>query len=1092
MFLGTILMAAAAGAAESERPPIPVDREVTDHAVLRLVDTERPGLASYGDALAANDFDRARRLLVEHFATRKTPVLPPSSFPGLGRGNSTLVLKAGKADRTTADEHWMKHVFSLRNNDAGTIETFDLGPEIHWLENPSKALSWNLYLNQLNVVSQLAGVYQATGEEAYAAEAADMVLSWTRQVHSSFGYVRDGVPVDSGMEVRNRLCNCIAAYEVLRVSPSLTPVHHMAFWKMVITASRELMRYDGVSYPGLVAAGVMFPEFREAELWRRSGFADMRKQLVGRTTPEGAWDTHSIAYQTVPVPWAMRCLEILEANPASGIDAGQARMIRTQVTKLLEIMLRLAMPNLGLPNIGDTYGRTDWSDGTIRRILSWYRYVQKLPAAAPDTDLFSLLKTTLAQADGLPGTEPARTDQTFPGTGYTVMRSGWEPESALYLYADLSPQTIGHAHNDAGHFELYGYGKPLLVDTGDYFLGWGYRAALHNTIEVDGNDQARGSHAVMLPQAWTATSAYDLFDGEHTAYAGLGVIHRRRILFIKPDYFLLCDLLRGTGEHTYEQFFHFAGPRQTQGAAAEIDSTTLAAESRHPDCANVRITPLYPRGLEAGFVEARDTDMDIADKFTRKAMLGWIVTTGTFQRVKSAVAVYTRHGSEPQSFHDILFPIPRRGQAQLHPEILPVAAADGSPVGPAKAVAFTLRCRLSEPAREASSVQPDTGPNLAAGGRATATINHTSFRDADSHLLTDGDLGRQSLGAAMSSGPYAPGVDLQGFVTVEWPVERDINAVVLHHGIWNGNCLLYPPADFSVEYWQNNAWHPVEHADTNWSEDFVSTTLFTPVGTRRVRIRIHRPDGGRLALRECQVFRIADAELERVRALRAERRTREWSDTVLLSHTEPKPRTWGPCEFDGELALVRRDQTGAITRIAIQHGRRLVIDGTTWVEAAEDLDECIAEWDDDGLHVATTTPAGLRIAAGTAERASLRGHPATIVRREKGVFLFDLPGEHSPLRILESHIELHPPQKDLHGGQPWALVRWKTNRPATSQVNFGRDDKLSRHTPLEHGFTTEHEVRVEFLHPEKAYRFQCVSIDRAGRHARRLCVPADP
>ena len=50
----------------------------------------------------------------------------------------------------------------------------------------------------------------------------------------------------------------------------------------------------------------------------------------------------------------------------------------------------------------------------------------------------------------------------------------------------------------AGHFDLYAYGKPLLADTGDYFLGWGYRAALHNTIEVDGRDQARGASA----EAW--------------------------------------------------------------------------------------------------------------------------------------------------------------------------------------------------------------------------------------------------------------------------------------------------------------------------------------------------------------------------------------------------------------------------------------------------------------------------------------------------------------------------------------------------------------------------------------------------------------
>ncbi|MCK5805078.1 MAG: alginate lyase family protein, partial [Lentisphaeria bacterium] len=1052
-------------------------------------DAKRPGFEAYRQALDAGKLEAAQRLLVKHFATRTTPFLPAATFPGLSKGNSTLILKGGKSYRNTADSSWMKHVFTLSNNDAGKKETFDLGPEIHWLENPSKSLSWILYLNQLNVVSQLAGVYTGTREEAYAREAADMVLSWTQQVHRGFGYVRQGKLVNSGMEVRNRLCNCIAAYEVLRSSPSLTPAHHMAFWKLFITCSRELMEYDGVSYPGLVAAAVLFPEFSEAGLWFETGLDDMRKHLAGRTTPEGAWDTHSIAYQTVPVPWAMRCLEIIDANPETPASDEVATMIRTQVGKLLEIMLRIAMPNLGLPNIGDTYGRYDWSGGEVTRTLKWYRHVRGDSEPVQGTDTYQLLKATLTKTDGEQGSQPAQASSAFPGTGYYVMRSGWQPKSALYLYADLSPQAIGHAHNDAGHFELYGYGKPLLTDTGDYFLGWGYRAALHNTIEVDGKDQARGAHAKMLPRSWSSTSAFDLFDGAHTAYANQGVSHRRRILFVKPDYFVLCDLLDSAEAHTYEQFFHFAGPIQTQGAKARIDDDTLVAETQHPHSANICVVPLRTEGLGAALVEARDTDMNIADKFTRDAMLGWIVTTGTFQRVKSDVAVYTKRGAGAQVFHDILFPSPRFGSATVTPTDLPVVDGKGRTLDHSEAVAFTLQCQRSESVHAVSSIVPETGPNLAAGRAASADINRTEIDSARSPLLTDGELGPRKMGTAVNSAPHTPGVELEARFTIELEGSAEINTVVLHHGTWNGGRLIYPPGTIDVQFWRDNAWHGVETAATTWGEDFVSTTIFEPVVTNRVSVIVNRPTGGRLALREFQIYRVADTELARVAALRKEQVTREWTDHILLSHTTPVRRTCGRFEFDGELAIVRCDDTGTITRVAIQRGKRLVMDGKLLMDAPTPVDELVADWRDDGMHVDTTAPAGLRIAAASARKAWLGKIPA-VTQREGGLFVFDRPENNEKLSIDNCQVVLHPPQKDLHGGQRWAVVTWKTDRPATSQVEFGAGEELLRRTPLARRFVTEHRMRVEFLHPDREYRFQCVSIDDTGQRSSTACAVA--
>lgn len=1069
---------------------VPVDQEISDEEVLRLVDTSYPGLDKFAEAMGEGDLTRAHQLLVEHFATRTRPVLPPAEFPGVGEGNSMIVLRGSAAGKQTADEKWLKHVFTIPNNDIGKVETFQLGPVIQWMESPSKALNWTGYLNQLNIISKLTGVYQGTGEEKYAREAGEMMVSWVQQVHRAYGYTLRGKYVPSGMEVRNRLCNCIAAYEVLRASESITPAMHMAFWKLFITCCRELMIYSGVSYPGLIPAAVMYPEFCEWPDWLEAGRADLEKQLVGRVTPEGAWDTHSISYQTVPVPWAGRSLELLRANPGVGQFGEVEQMVVRQAGLLLELMLRIAMPNGGLPNIGDTYGRTDWSSGAIIPRLESYIHLRmdaesKERLAAID-DPYSRMKAALAIADGAHGDEPAVASMAFPGTGYYVMRTGWEPRKPLYLYFDLSAQAMGHAHNDAGHFELYGYGKPLLTDTGDYFLGWGYRTALHNTVEVDGQQQARGAKVSMEPIEWLSTPDLDFADGTHRTYAHLGVRHRRSILFVKPDYAIVTDLLTGEGAHKFEQFFHFAGPAQSRGATATIDPETLSAASSHEGVANVQVVPVGRDGLEAGFAEAHETDMSPGAKYDREAMLGWIVTGGTFQRARSAVAVYTREGECPQAFHCILFPTPPDATARLTATSLPVIEG-GAELSRTDAVCIQLDYTMDAPALDPDEISTDLGANLAAGKDPIAEINETSLA-SDLARLTDGELGPRRIGAAVSSYPYTPGVELSGRFGLDFGEAAEVNTLIAHHGTWNGQKILYAPETMAVQYWRDGRWHDVPGAETVWGGDEVSSTSFEPVTTTRISVRVERPAGGRLAMREVLAYRVADEETERVARLRQVRELTRWTDTIMLSHGRAAMRRYGDFEFDGELAVVRRSENGEITRLMLKGASKLRDGDAILVSAGAPMDWLNATWTDDAVQIECPYRPALGVIAQGRDLVRL-GAETVAAAGAGGVLSIPAAPEAPTPTITDLEVELHPAQKGLAGGQPWAVVSWTTDQPCTSQVEFSSGTDLTRRTVLAPRFVTRHTARVDFLIPGEEYRFTARSVNRSGGCARTQCAP---
>jgi hypothetical protein len=148
-------------AQEPEYPP--VDKELPDEEVLRLVVPGYPGLADFDAAMKANDLTRAQELLVKHFATREKPFVPEAKFPGISEGNSMVKLR--RCSKEKADEKILKHIFTQSNNYKGVSETYQLDPVIQWIKNPSEGFTWSLYLNPLNVLTQLAYTYRETGDE---------------------------------------------------------------------------------------------------------------------------------------------------------------------------------------------------------------------------------------------------------------------------------------------------------------------------------------------------------------------------------------------------------------------------------------------------------------------------------------------------------------------------------------------------------------------------------------------------------------------------------------------------------------------------------------------------------------------------------------------------------------------------------------------------------------------------------------------------------------------------------------------------------------------------------------------------------------
>jgi hypothetical protein len=202
-------------------------------------------------------------------------------------------------------------------------------------------------------------------------------------------------------------------------------------------------------------------------------------------------------------------------------------------------------------------------------------------AGGPALETFWLLgddgvKAFDALASGPPPTPASR---LFADGGYVVMRSGWEAD-AHHLIFDVGPlgcpHSGGHGHADLLSVQCSAFGEPYLVDAGTYgytgeprWRNFFRSTAAHSTALVDRVGQAVPAGPFMWkdrPRArlgrWASTEAFDLADAEHNAYRFLPdpVVHRRRVVFVKPRYWVIVDDLAGHAEHHVELRFQCAAP----------------------------------------------------------------------------------------------------------------------------------------------------------------------------------------------------------------------------------------------------------------------------------------------------------------------------------------------------------------------------------------------------------------------------------------------------------------------------------------------------------------------------------------------------
>lgn len=467
-------------------------------------------------------------------------------------------------------------------------------PLVHWsridtLDYASvgdSKITWELNRHQWLI--DLAQAYRLTGDETHAETALAQVEAWTHANPRGIG-----INWASSLEVAFRLIAWCWMLALLADSRALTAIRYEMLLGWIRSHAAHVEKYLSRYFSpnthltgealGLVYAGTLFPALSRAARWRRLGARVLLRQLPRQVFADGVYFEQSTCYARYTAEIYLHFFLLAKRNGVEIPGAAHSRLRR-----LIDFLLAIRHPDGSLPAIGDADGGrllplVPRSPADCRDVFAiaaaYYRrpdYARAATSLAPEL-LWLLGAAGRDRFERLAPSPPAgKPSKRFPHGGWVVMRSDWGRD-AHQLVFDVGPLGCpfsgGHGHADLLSIQCATFGEARLGDPGsccytadaarrDYFRG----SRAHSTVVVDDEDQAEPAGCfswVERPQArlnrWDSSARFDFADAEHHAYTRLAdaVVHRRRVLFVKPRYWLVVDDVTGLGRHRFDLVFQF-------------------------------------------------------------------------------------------------------------------------------------------------------------------------------------------------------------------------------------------------------------------------------------------------------------------------------------------------------------------------------------------------------------------------------------------------------------------------------------------------------------------------------------------------------
>jgi heparinase II/III-like protein len=481
---------------------------------------------------------------------------------------------------------------------------FSVGPNPDWHRNPMTGqkvpssrhwselgdfdygdikLVWEA--SRFSFVYPLLRAYVFTGDERYAQTFWQLLEHWAQHNPPN-----TGPNWMSGQELAFRVMTwCFALYG-FRNSPLSSPervanlvamiaVHSQRIQNTLDYARSQKNNHALSEAVALLTVGFLFPELRQAQRWESLGRRVLEAEVRRQIYDDGSYLQHSIYYHRLMLQvlvWAVRLAEI-HGRPLSTELTERFRRATFFLDALTDEQTGRA-PNLGSNDGTLVLPLNECGYEDFRPVIQACQYAlscqRRYGPGSWDEDLLWLFgpaviesatalscasRTDLGPYSFL-RESPLPSRHEFPIAGTYVL--GENPKRAFFRCVDYHDRP-GQA--DQLHLDLWWNGVNLACDAGTFlyngpspWLNLLARTFVHNTVTIDGRDQmnrvgpflwldwARGR---VRHNSRALGGQLEFLEAEHDGYRAVNVLHRRAVLRLGCEGWLVVDDVLGPGAH---------------------------------------------------------------------------------------------------------------------------------------------------------------------------------------------------------------------------------------------------------------------------------------------------------------------------------------------------------------------------------------------------------------------------------------------------------------------------------------------------------------------------------------------------------------
>lgn len=491
----------------------------------------------------------------------------------------------------------------------GSAELHFIGNPVKWRENIYDYDEYTYQLNRMAHWRTMAEAYSFTGDERFAKKVVEEFYQWIEECPCQPLYRPDGsLAVDDfgGCKCNQGIWRSLeVGIRMYRTWPYL--IHHLldsglldeqfleVYLKSVYEHAQVLYLVTPILWPnadhnhylmennGLLYLSCMFPEFKDADVWRAHAIREMERSICAQVTEGGGQIEGCASYHNGSIYWF--ALPVLLAN-RYGFEISEH--YRELLKKMLEYSVHATRPCGGNSSWGDshTYSGTlsmgafcyylAFQDSSYMKNAVYYYSMDDLMIQI--TNLIWEVPDPLHLANELKTLEQnscpseKETVNWQKGLKQVFMRTDWSKDALYVMFGCRTPVQNLHAHMDPAGFEFSAYGRVLLGDPAIYhYKNDENRRKLksahwHNCLTLNHEDPwkyiaswAYGEQKPgdVLNVAGEGNLIYAI--GQHHNYEP--AVHKRAVAIIEGKMLAVLDVLEQVKADTCVQInFHIDSP----------------------------------------------------------------------------------------------------------------------------------------------------------------------------------------------------------------------------------------------------------------------------------------------------------------------------------------------------------------------------------------------------------------------------------------------------------------------------------------------------------------------------------------------------